>query len=364
MGYNKEASDARRQTTTTTEVAQASGDPTDRIFPTDDAPEEIEPGIWRIPLPLPFALRSANVYLLDDGPGGWTLVDSGLGLPTDEAALRAGLAIAGISVAQISTLILTHAHPDHIGLSGPIAAESGAPVYMLAGEARHLYEVWTPDNPAVFAAIETMYATNGMSPDEVHVVSKATRRVRLIVRLPSRDALHVLEDGDELRLGKHIYRVLWTPGHSDYHMCLLRDDGLFIAGDHILPSITPNIGLYPNARPNPLRDYFAALARVRDLPVRLVLPGHRLPLTDLATRAEELRIHHEERSALTLAALAARPAGSHAATIAAELFGGRLRTEEDRRFAIAETLAHLEYLRHDERASREERDGLIFYQQC
>lgn len=361
MDQHEQANDASQRATQT---AQASTAPIERIFPKDDAPEEIEPGVWRIPLPLPFALRSANVYLLDDGTGNWAMVDSGLGLPADEAALRAGLAFAGISVAQISTLILTHAHPDHIGLSGPIAAESGAQVYMLAGESQRLYDVWTLDNPALFGAIEALYATNGLPPDEAHRASKANRQIRSILRLPPASDLHLLADGDELRLGRHVYHVLWTPGHSDYHMCLLREDGLFIAGDHILPSITPNIGLYPNARPDPLRDYFTALTRVRQLPARLVLPGHRRPLTDLATRAEELRIHHEERSDLTLAALAARPEGSHAATVADELFGARLRTEEDRRFALVETLAHLEYLRRQERATREERDGVNYYQPC
>ncbi len=367
MGQNAEqndrASDARRPVTKTEET-QAPTNPTDRIFPADDAPEEIEPGVWRIPLPLPFALRSANVYLLDDGSGNWALVDSGLGLPADEAALRAGLAFAGLSVAQISTIILTHAHPDHIGLSGPIAAESGAPVYMLAGESRHLFDVWMPDNANVFAAVETMYATNGVPHDEARLAGKANLQVRSILRLPPENALRLLEDGDELRLGRHTYRAIWTPGHSDHHMCMLREDGLFIAGDHILPSITPNIGLYPHSRPDPLRDYFASLARVRDLPARLILPGHRRPLSDIATRAEELRVHHEERSALTQATLASRPAGSHAAAVAAELFGARLRTPEDRRFAVAETLAHLEYLRSHERATREERDGIMFYQPC
>jgi glyoxylase-like metal-dependent hydrolase (beta-lactamase superfamily II) len=345
-------------------VAPSSGDATDGIFPKDDAPEQIEPGIWRIPLPLPFALRSVNVYLLDDGAGNWALVDSGLGLPADEAALRAGLALAGLTVAQISTLILTHAHPDHIGLSGPIAAESGAPVYMLAGEGLRLFDVWANDDLQVFDTIEAMYAANGLSPDEVRLVRKANQQVRAMLRLPSPDALRLLNDGDELRLGRHVYHVIWTPGHSDYHMCLLREDGLFLAGDHILPSITPNIGLYPNARPDPLRDYFAALARVRDLPVRFVLPGHRRPFADLAARVDELRAHHEERGALTLAALAPYPEGSHAAAIAAALFGDRLRTVEDRRFALAETLAHLEYLRSEGRVTREERAGLMLYQPC
>src|SRR6266436_3972950 len=85
-------------------------------YPAHDEPECVEPGLWRISVPLPFALRTANIYLLADGASGWTLIDSGLGLPADEEALRGGLARAGVALSDISALVLTHAPPDHIGL--------------------------------------------------------------------------------------------------------------------------------------------------------------------------------------------------------------------------------------------------------
>ena len=92
-----------------------------------------------------------------------------------------------------------------------------------------------------------------------------------------------------LALGDHRYQVIWTPGHSDYHLCLLRDDGLFIAGDHILPHITPNIGLYVGARPNPLADYFRSLERVAPLPARTGAARPWAAFAGLAERAAELR---------------------------------------------------------------------------
>jgi glyoxylase-like metal-dependent hydrolase (beta-lactamase superfamily II) len=359
-------------------------------FAHNDEPECIEEGLWRIPLPLPFALRSVNVYLVEDAPGTWTLIDSGLGLPADQAALHAGLARAGIVIEAIATLVLTHAHPDHIGLSGAIAAASGAPVYLLAGEDERLYHVWGEPNEGtqegdgtmdqagaqdahdaqqtqdarddgVFAQVEAMYRANGLSADDVAQHYAGSQRLRRILRLPPRSATRTLDDDQTLRLGAHSYRVLWTPGHSDFHLCLLRDDGLFFAGDHVLPGITPNIGLYPNARPNPLRDYLGALARVRDLSVRYVLPGHRRPFADLAGRVDELQAHHEERAARLLALLAAHPDGADANTLAGALFGMRLNGPDDRRFALAETLAHLEHLHTDGRVARQEREGLIIY---
>jgi glyoxylase-like metal-dependent hydrolase (beta-lactamase superfamily II) len=330
--------------------------------PFTDEPELLEPGLWRIPVPLPFALRSANIYLIDDGDGGWTLIDSGLGLPADEAALYDGLARAGVAPERLTALILTHAHPDHIGLSGPIQAASGAPVYMLAGEDERLYQVWRADEGAAFEAVSVMYATNGMPPDIAEQTARISRRISSMLRLPPRESVRALQDGETLRIGVHSYQAIWTPGHSDYHLCLLREDGLFIAGDHILPRITPNIGLYVLARPNPLRDYFDALARVRDLPARLTLPGHGRPFTALAERVDELRVHHEERSQMVLDLLAERPGGAHASDLADALFEGRLRNADDRRFALAETLAHLEYLRYEGRVDRATGlDGVIRY---
>lgn len=330
-------------------------------FPKGDGPEQVAPGVWRIPVPLPFALRSANIYLIDDGPGQRILIDSGLGLPADEQALRAGLAQAGVALEDISALVLTHAHPDHIGLSGLIYTVAHPPIYMLAGEDTQIVSVWGEGSAALQAQLDEMYRANGL-PDTLRADSqKAGLSLRRILRLPPKDAIIPLTDGQQLELGAHSYRVIWTPGHSDHHLCLLRDDGLFIAGDHILPGITPNIGLYVGARPNPLADYFGALERVQPLPGRLVLPGHGRPFGGLAERAGELRAHHEERSERIFDIVAADRDGLNAYRVAGRLFGERLRSGDDWRFALAETLAHLEYLRSAGEAARDERDGMLTY---
>lgn len=334
------------------------------VFPAGDGPEQIAPGVWRIPLPLPFALRSMNAYLLGGPREGWTLVDSGLGLPADEAALTAGLDAAGAVVEAIEHVVLTHAHPDHIGLSGWVVAASGAPVTMLESEDQALFRVWDPaGGPEPFDALSAMYAAHGLTTEQVGNVRAITERIRHVLRLPPREAVRTVRDGETLRLGAHEYRVVWTPGHSDYHMVLLRDDGLLLAGDHVLPHITPNIGWYPLNRPNPLQDYYEALAKVRDLPATLVLPGHGRPFADLAGRVDELAAHHEERAAEVFAIAAEAPngTGATAAWVAQALFGDRLRNDDDRRFALVECLAHLEHLRLSGRLETGERDDVVVY---
>jgi glyoxylase-like metal-dependent hydrolase (beta-lactamase superfamily II) len=365
-----------------TEDAQAARD----VFPRNDAPTQMEERIWRIPLPLPFALRSVNVYLIGDETGHWTLIDAGLGLARDEAALRAGLAQAGVPMEALSAIVLTHAHPDHIGLSGLLREASGAPVYMLAGEDERMYRVWGELSGPALRAIVGMFAEHGLTLDASAADPRITavagsgdgqakqqgqdhqrheETTRAIARpqgfsLPPADTVQTVGDGETLTLGRWSYQAIWTPGHSDYHLCLLRSDGFFIAGDHILPAITPNIGLFPNSRPDPLGDYYDSLQRVRDLPARIVAPGHGLPFAGLAERVDALREHHIERSAAIRALVEAAPAGQTANDIASALFGERLRTVDDRRFALAETLAHLEHLRLRDQV-RMERVGAVYH---
>jgi glyoxylase-like metal-dependent hydrolase (beta-lactamase superfamily II) len=257
-----------------------------------------------------------------------------------------GLAAVGITPADLSTIVLTHGHPDHIGLAGRFQEASGAPGLMVGPESERMFSVWSQQDLGAIAAVSDFYTRHGMPADESAQERAAIAATRLLVTIPRQ--VTPLEEGQQVRLAGAHYRVIWTPGHSDGHICLWREeDGLFIAGDHVLPRISPNIGLYPNCRPDPLGDYLASLEKVRDIPVRLALPGHGAPFNDLAGRVRELTAHHLKRVEETyqIVSAAGGAAGIDAYTLAERLFAGRFDSFQNRRFAVGEALAHLENLR-------------------
>jgi glyoxylase-like metal-dependent hydrolase (beta-lactamase superfamily II) len=156
--------------------------------------------------------------------------------------------------------------------------------------------------------------------------------------------------------------VIWTPGHSDGQICLFRErDGVFLAADHVLPRITPNVGLYSaRDRVNPLGDYLNSLEKVANLPASIVLPGHGEPFTDLAGRTAEIIEHHRQRELEIIALLKKEP--QHAYGVAEQLFGHRWNNSESRRMAVAETLSHLEHLRYNGHVEQKRTtEGIILY---
>ncbi len=170
------------------------------------------------------------------------------------------------------------------------------------------------------AEVEGVVQESGRLADAVHWV----------------EAPQLLEEGDEL----DGWRVELFRGHADGHIVLMRD-GVLIAGDSILAGITPTIGLYPNSRPDPLADYFETLERIEQLAPRVAYSGHKDVIADPAARAREIRAHHEERLEAAAAALDGDPRSAYDVSLA--LFAQTLSAVE-RRFAIAESLAHLERL--------------------
>jgi len=158
--------------------------------------------------------------------------------------------------------------------------------------------------------------------------------------------VELVDDGDDL----HGWELVAAPGHADGQLTLLRD-GVLIAADHLLLRITPTVGLWPASRPDPLGDYLGSLQRTIDLAPAIAYSGHGDTVTDPVGRANELIAHHADRLLVTAAAIGTEPRTAY--DVSFPLFGDDLRPAA-RRFAVAETLSHLERLVRDGAAERHE----------
>jgi glyoxylase-like metal-dependent hydrolase (beta-lactamase superfamily II) len=331
--------------------------------PDEPLPEacEVAPNIWKITMPIPFPLRTVNVHVLI-GKDGWALVDAGMGTPDARAAFKIGLQRAGVSIDNLRAIVLTHHHPDHIGMSGELHEQTGAAVYMHPIDEADLQIAWTGKMPQRFGRVSHFFRQHGMPPTDLWVSHVDPNVMHNIIHVPPHEAFTLVEDGETIDLLGEQYRVIWTPGHSDGQICLFRErDGVFLAADHVLPRITPNIGLYSEyGRPNPLADYKDSLKKVSILPASIVLPGHGEPFIDLAGRTTEILEHHKERELQILKILQDRP--QHAYDVTQKLFSRRMQNNEAQRMAMAETLSHLEYLRITGKLEQKHtNDGLILY---
>src|SRR5215218_3557311 len=309
-------------------------------------------GVYQLKLPVQFPLKFISSYLVE-GPDGWTVIDPGFDYPPARETWESRATEVGLSLDHdVERIVVTHLHPDHIGFARWLEERSGAPVWMLEGEIENARRVWDPARGT--EDFVRYLIRNGMDARTAEPTAATTK---LGVRLPER--LIPLRPGDSIELGGGEARVVHTPGHSDFHF-VLHDERrrLLFAGDHLLLKITPNIGLWTYTVPRPLRRYLDSLQGLRGFGVDLVFPGHGPLFHDLDGRIDELLAHHEERLSVVLAALDGRPATPF--EVARRVFPEDL-TDHQLRFALAETLAHLEHL-EGEGYVEQVADGVVSYQ--
>ena len=309
-------------------------------------------GVLRLCAPVPFGrLGDVNVYLLDDA-AGWTVVDTGLNTPAAREVWTSGLARAGIDVADIQRIVLTHSHPDHIGLAGwlqrRVAEAGGAAPVVLTRRERELARYWSAaeasDDP-----LRQLFRRCGVPEAMLGSIAGDMARLRQATQ-PHPADVRTLSFDTPLSVGARQFDVLHTPGHSDGHAALYDPaDRLLLAGDHVLPHITPTISRWPSTAPNPLGRYLRSLQAMERLDVRCALPGHGAIITDWADRVRAIRAHHADRLAHMQQAVGT---GATVFDVAQHTFAFDTLDAGEARFAIAETLAHLDYLVEENQLQR------------
>jgi glyoxylase-like metal-dependent hydrolase (beta-lactamase superfamily II) len=304
---------------------------------------ELQGGIRRVTCPLPTRPGHVHAYLLP-GTDGWTLVDTGIGLP--DVAEWWARELDGLQVVRI---LVTHFHPDHIGAAADVAELTGAPVHQGELDYEQTQMVWgNPDWPQ---RIADWFLTHGVPRPIAEELIESGSVYAPFIRY-QRDPVRVLA-GERL----DGWELVAAPGHADGQLCVLKD-GILVSADHLLGRITPTVGLWPESRPDPLGDYLESLERTIELAPTVALPGHGEPIADPVGRAHALIEHHRERLAVSEASLTQTPRTGF--DLSFELFGADLKPAS-RRFAVAETLSHLERLVREERAARHEDDGAVTY---
>lgn len=321
---------------TNTEGHEGSGPWTDEIV------EEAAPGVFRIPLPLPEdGLRAINVYVLVHGDRA-TLIDSGWSFGPGQQVLERGLARLDLDLGQIDRVLVTHMHRDHYTLAIRLRSLLGTRVLIGAGERE---------------SIEA--AVGGVRPGSDPWLSRwgaDELRPRLAARShpPSDYGLpdEWIDAPTELTVGERTLRAVPTPGHTRGHLVFLDEHaGLLFAGDHVLPRITPSIGLESPRDPLALAAFLDSLQVVRELPDLAVLPAHGALGARSHRRADELIEHHRARLESTAEAVRG------GATCVYDVARALSWTRHEKSFAeldagnqflaVAETAAHLEVLVRD-----------------
>jgi glyoxylase-like metal-dependent hydrolase (beta-lactamase superfamily II) len=264
----------------------------------DQRTRDLGSGVWSVPVPIPGNPLGYTLVYAIESPRGPLLVDAGWNHPEAWTALRDGLAQAGFDVASVRGVVVTHFHPDHAGLAGQVREASGAWIAMHEADAA-LVDLMHSLSADVRGSFQLDMLRRAGAPAE-DVPDQAARP-----QPPARPARR-RHDGDLVDLPGRKLRVVHTPGHTPGHVCLhLEDSDRLFTGDHVLPGITPHIGIYPFDRDDidPLGDFLESLDKVGELGDLGALPAHEWTFPDVAARAAQIRHHHEEKLERLLARL-------------------------------------------------------------
>jgi len=301
----------------------------------------VAPGVFWVLMLLPMQLNHINLWLLEDGDG-WTVIDTGI---NDKCSREAwDLLFAGAMEARpVQRVIVTHLHPDHVGLAGWIAERFNVPLWMTRTDYLLCRTLVADTGQQAPEEGVRFYRAAGFSESAIEEYkARFGFFVRGVYRLPQ--AYRRIQDGERIEIGGRVWQVVVGRGHAPEHGCLwCEEDHLFISGDQILPRISSNVSVFPtDPESNPLQDWLDSCAKLRSLlpDDALILPSHNEPFRGGKRRLTELIDAHEENMD-KLVALCAEP--KRAVDVFPALFRSRI-TSGNYGMATGESIAHLNCL--------------------
>lgn len=253
---------------------------------------EVVSGIYWLRMPLPMALNHINLYLIDEGDA-WTLLDTGM--KTEETqAIWHQLFAQFFNDKPLKQVVVTHMHPDHVGLAGWLCEYWRCPMYMTQID-YFAVRAYTANNIVTWQS-EAFYRCCGLGDDYIEFMHKRSSFSQIVSPMPG--AFKQLKDNQLIMLGKRQWRIIVGGGHSFAHASFYNEEeGLLLAGDQIIARISSNVGVTatePDA--SPLHDWYQSLERLKTLsPNTLVMPAHNKPFYGMHERADEIMQHHEHQ---------------------------------------------------------------------
>jgi glyoxylase-like metal-dependent hydrolase (beta-lactamase superfamily II) len=328
--------------------------------PGQDQVVEVMPGILWARLKLPFRLNHVNIYLLADGDG-WAMIDSGFGNEETIAAWTT-LFEGPLKHVKVSRLIVTHSHPDHVGLAGWITERFDCPLQM--SQVEYLQSIYHQNRGTEERrhAQRLFFRRHGMDESLTDtLLSRGQDYLKQVSVLPP--SYHRIAHGDEISIGTRRFKVITGGGHAlDQVMLYCAADKLFLSADQVLSKISPNVSVWAvEPEQNSLGEYLASLASLTTtLPYDvMVLPGHGVPFYGLKTRIKQLADHHEDRCRLIAEACRTVPQTSK--ELVPVVFHKHVLDAHQMGFAAGELIAHVNYMLVEGRLTSEVTDGVLFF---